>query len=117
MEDKNQESKAINSSLNQSTSSTSNFIGYSQVHGTTGTMPTYTGTNWDGSWNVTTNSIPQPLFIIGQTIYHITPESGKGYIIDIRYNYKDNTHEYLVTWGPTVDGWYFDTELSLELQF
>lgn len=54
-----------------------------------------------------------PTFNIGERIYHITPESDQGVVLNIRYDYLNNLHEYLVTFSATNESlWYYEHELS-----
>ena len=57
--------------------------------------------------------IEKPKYHINEKVYHITPESQQGIIIDINYSYLTKLHQYQVTFGPdTNPGWYFEHELS-----
>ena len=47
-----------------------------------------------------------PTYAIDQEIYHITPESPKGVIIDIAYYYSIDIHKYYVTFGKDDYDWY-----------
>ena len=46
-----------------------------------------------------------------QMVYHITPESPKGIIIERRM-YDDGTKEYLIAYGYGASAWAFEEELS-----
>lgn len=43
--------------------------------------------------------IPAPKFSIGDEVFHITPESPKGVVLDARYCLLARQWEYLVTYG------------------
>lgn len=54
-----------------------------------------------------------PKFQIGDIVYHATPDSPKGIVIDIKYGYRTREHEYRVAFAPDVDSlWYYVEELS-----
>lgn len=46
-----------------------------------------------------------------QLVYHITPESISGIVIE-RRTYDDNTREYLIAYGFGQSAWAFEEELS-----
>jgi len=48
---------------------------------------------------------------IGDTVYHITPDSESGVVISWRMQYKGEV-EYLVSWSPQFSGWYNGREIS-----
>lgn len=50
-------------------------------------------------------------FNLGDEVFHITPESPKGYILDISYSFSKDRCIYLVTWGPSLESWCVDSEL------
>lgn len=59
--------------------------------------------------------IQPPIYKIGDEGYHITPESGKGIVINIQYEYLSKMHTYQVTFGPDIQSlWYYEHELSSE---
>ena len=51
-------------------------------------------------------------FGIGDRVYHNTPESPEGIVIDGRYSLQTGSWEYQVSFGP-IDAslWYYDVEL------
>lgn len=52
-------------------------------------------------------------FEIGEAVYHITPDSYRGVVLDCRYSLRFDEWEYLVSFGPDKESLlYFDTELS-----
>jgi heat shock protein HspQ len=54
-----------------------------------------------------------PKFNIGSTVYHITPESDRGVVIDIKYSYLTNMNEYQVAFSFDKESlWYYEHELS-----
>lgn len=59
----------------------------------------------------------KPKFEIFQKVYHITPESPQGVVINIRYLYIENTHEYLVAFEHDKSLWYSEYELSTSKTF
>lgn len=55
----------------------------------------------------------KPLFEITQIVYHILPESRKGVIINMKYDYASGKHEYQVAFDEaSVSNWYWEYELS-----
>lgn len=54
----------------------------------------------------------KPKYNILEDIYHVTPESPLGVIIDIRYIYSDNKFEYLVAFDTKESLWYAEIELT-----
>jgi|WetSurMetagenome_2_1015567.scaffolds.fasta_scaffold1005993_1 hypothetical protein len=53
-------------------------------------------------------------FEIGQRIYHLTPESGVGIILNISYNVRTREIQYLIALGFNKEVWAFEQELSNE---
>lgn len=50
---------------------------------------------------------------ITDKVYHITPESDAGVVLDCRYSLLADMWEYLVTFSPTQESmWYYEHELS-----
>jgi hypothetical protein len=49
---------------------------------------------------------------IGDRVYHVTPESEVGIVVDWRYSAYSRVYSYLVTWGIDDTNWYIDVELS-----
>ena len=62
-------------------------------------------------------TIPEPAFKIRQPVYHITPDSPKGYVINIRYNFFDKAFEYHVAFSHEFSDWCYEHELILDKQF
>ena len=58
--------------------------------------------------------IREPIYNIADEVYHKTPESGKGIIIDINYSLLTRMYRYNVVFGrgPEDNVWYFGHELS-----
>lgn len=54
----------------------------------------------------------KPKFEIGQPVWHVTPESDQGVVLDVKYSYLTKTHEYIVATGMVVALTYFEHELS-----
>ena len=44
----------------------------------------------------------EPAYKIGDKVYHVTPESPQGTVIDIVYFYSTDHFEYHVTFSPEV---------------
>lgn len=58
-------------------------------------------------------NIPDPKFQELEDVYHITPESPKGVVIDISYNVRTRRFLYLVTFSATEPSlWYQEEELT-----
>ena len=57
--------------------------------------------------------IREPIYNIADEVYHKTPESGKGIIIDINYSLLTRMYKYNVVFGraPEDDVWCFGHEL------
>lgn len=50
---------------------------------------------------------------IGDKVYHATPESDQGIVVDWMYTRYAGVYKYYVTWGPNnTENWYLDVELS-----
>lgn len=59
-----------------------------------------------------------PKFNREEEVYHVTPESPKGIIIDIQYLFSTNEFSYLVAFNPLqVSLWYSEFELSKDKKF
>lgn len=54
----------------------------------------------------------EPKFKIAQPIYHITPESSEGFVLDVRYSYLTGLHEYVVAFNHEASLTYYEHELS-----
>ena len=53
-----------------------------------------------------------PIFKIGDTVYHTTPDSEPGIITDISYSYASNMNKYLVSTSFNKSDWCNEVELS-----
>lgn len=53
----------------------------------------------------------KPKYNLLEDIYHITPESPLGVIIDIRYIYSTGKFEYLICFDTKESLWYQEYEL------
>ena len=53
-----------------------------------------------------------PQFNIGDTVYHVTPDSERGIIVDISYSYRTNLNKYLVSISFDKSEWCDEVELS-----
>lgn len=56
--------------------------------------------------------INNPRFLIKQDVYHITPDSEKGIVLDMIYYFHTQQYKYLVTFGIGKNDWYDEHELS-----
>jgi hypothetical protein len=60
----------------------------------------------------------KPIFNILDRVYHITLESPLGIVIDVRYTYSTDMHEYQVSFSAESQSlWYFGHELSTTKTF
>lgn len=60
----------------------------------------------------------RPKFNIGDKIYHITPESDLGVVLDCRYSMRENAWSYIVTFGAEKESLlYYEDELSTSKTF
>lgn len=51
-------------------------------------------------------------FQIGQEVYHRSPDSDRGIIIDINYSYRTKLYKYLVSLSVDKSEWCDELELS-----
>lgn len=59
-----------------------------------------------------------PKYNIGDRVFHITPESDPGVVLNIKYEYLTGLHEYLVTFSAQSESlWYYEHELSITKTF
>ena len=59
--------------------------------------------------------IPDPKFKINQHVYHVTPESPRGVVLDMSYSFYARQYLYLVTFGVENSPLhYYENELSVE---
>ncbi|MPM33065.1 hypothetical protein SDC9_79632 [bioreactor metagenome] len=59
-----------------------------------------------------------PKFQIGEKVYHITPESDQGVVLDCTFSMRKGYWLYLVTFGPEKDSMdYYEDELSTSKTF
>jgi hypothetical protein len=56
----------------------------------------------------------RPLFKMHQTVFHITPGSDPGVILDWRYNRMADFFEYYVSTGYANNYWCIESELTTE---
>jgi len=55
---------------------------------------------------------------LSEKVFHVTPESDQGTVLDARYSMFYDKWEYLVTFTPNVESlWYFEHELSTSKTF
>ncbi len=55
----------------------------------------------------------KPKYNIGDYVYHITPESDKGVVLDCIYSARKKEWEYLVTFGVNQESlMYYEDELT-----
>lgn len=60
----------------------------------------------------------EPKYNISDKVYHITPESDCGVVINIKYDYLTKQHEYQVSFSPHTESlWYYEHELSVNKLF
>ena len=60
-------------------------------------------------------TIKDPKFRILDDVYHITPESPKGIVINITYNVASSEYTYQVTFSASDPAmYYYENELSRE---
>ena len=60
----------------------------------------------------------EPFANIGDHVYHITPDSPRGVVVDVSYSYYTRTHIYLVTFSVEIEArWYTECELSKTKQY
>ena len=58
-------------------------------------------------------NIKDPKFQELEDVYHVTPESPKGVVIDITYNIRTRRFSYLVIFSATEPSlWYYEEELT-----
>lgn len=62
-------------------------------------------------------TIPNPAFEITQKVFHVTPDSPQGVIVDARYLLFDKRWEYLVGFGPGQTLAYYEHEISTNKTF
>ena len=62
-------------------------------------------------------TVPNPVHNISDRVYHITPESDQGVVLDARFNLLDARWEYLVTFGVSQALYYNEHELSTSKVF
>lgn len=56
-------------------------------------------------------------FNIGDSVYHITPESDMGIILDISYSVHYKLTKYYVTFGRDSYDWFTEEELTRDKRF
>lgn len=59
-----------------------------------------------------TVEINKPKFEINSEVYHISPGSGKGIILDVSYSFRLKQFRYRVTFGIGIDDWYDEEEID-----
>ena len=60
----------------------------------------------------------KPKFNIGDKVYHITPESDQGVVLDAEYSLLNNRWRYIVKFGvKDSDYMYYEHELSISKVF
>lgn len=58
-----------------------------------------------------------PKFKIGEVVYHVTPDSPKGFILNAKYDLLDDKWEYEVAFGIQEALIYHEHELQLNKTF
>lgn len=62
--------------------------------------------------------ILQNIFEIGNGVYHNTPDSDLGVVLDCRYSLRHREWEYLVSFGSDKESmWYYEDELREDKLF
>lgn len=56
-------------------------------------------------------------FNIGDTVYHITPDSPSGIILNIRYYFRTNEYEYFIVWSHENSSYCIEDEISINKKF
>lgn len=56
-------------------------------------------------------------YSINDEVYHVTPDSPLGVIIEMRYYYGSNKLEYLVVWSHIDSSWCLEHELIKDKRF
>lgn len=57
-------------------------------------------------------------FNIGDKVYHITPESDQGVVLDCRYSIRENGWSYIVAFGAERESLlYYEDELNQSKTF
>jgi len=60
----------------------------------------------------------KPKYQIGEKVYHITPESPAGVVLDCRFSMRDNSWSYIVAFGPEKESLsYYEDELTTNKTF
>ncbi len=55
----------------------------------------------------------KPKYNIGQSVYHVTPDSDKGIVLDCIYSLRKNQWEYLVAFSANATSLvYYEEELT-----
>lgn len=55
----------------------------------------------------------KPKFSIGDKVYHVTPESDQGVVLDCRYSMREAGWSYIVAFGTERESLlYYEDELS-----
>lgn len=55
----------------------------------------------------------EPIYKIGDRVYHITPDSDQGVVLDCMYSMRANAWTYLVAFGPDKESLvYYEEELN-----
>lgn len=57
------------------------------------------------------------MFKLGDKVYHNSPDSPEGLIIEIRHYMSTDVVEYLVSWNYNETNWYTEVELSANRRF
>jgi len=58
--------------------------------------------------------IESPKFELNQQVYHITPGSSKGTVLDIAYYLSIKQYKYYITFGINNDCWCVEQELVIK---
>lgn len=55
-----------------------------------------------------------PKFNIGDKVFHISPDSPQGVVLDIIYYFKSETFNYMISWGHDYNSTVWEEELVVE---
>jgi len=60
----------------------------------------------------------EPVYKIGDRVYHSTPDSEQGVVIDVCYYFLSKQYQYQVAFSPVVASlWYYEHELQTNKTF
>ena len=56
-------------------------------------------------------------FNLGDEVYHVTPDSPKGVVLEIKHYHSTDSFEYLIAWGHMESSWALESELNYNKAF